>query len=106
MEQREVIQQYTIVPDYDALDKSTSAFVFVSYDPHAETRQAEVARSLAEIDPIREVHIISGDWDLLAKVRGGSVEEIGDLVVDQLREIDGIGHTQTCTVFESITREP
>lgn len=43
-----------------------------------------------------------GEWDILLKIRAGSVEEIGGLVVDRLRTIKGIEKTKTCVVFQMI----
>jgi DNA-binding Lrp family transcriptional regulator len=106
MEDRGVIHQYTVVPDYNELGQSTAAFVFATYDGSDEADQGEVARKVADMDGVHEVHIISGDWDLLAKVRGASVDEIGDLVIEQLRELGGVGRTQTCTVFDTLSDGP
>jgi len=46
--------------------------------------------------------VISGEWDILLKVRAGSVEEIGALVVDRLRAMKGIEKTETCVAFQTI----
>lgn len=101
MEDRGVIQQYTVIPDYDALDEPTTSFVFLSYDSRDGVPQEDVAEALTEMDGVYEVHMISGDWDLLAKVRGESVEAIGELVIQRLRRLGGVGKTLTCTVFRT-----
>jgi DNA-binding Lrp family transcriptional regulator len=105
LEERGVIRQYTIVPDYEALGESTTAFIFLSYDARASVSQEEVAGELADIDAVYEVHMISGDWDLLAKVRGESIEQIGDLVIERVRGVGGVGKTQTSTVFRTWKEE-
>jgi len=46
--------------------------------------------------------VISGEWDMLLKVRANSVEEIGKLVVDKLRAMKGIEKTETCVSFQTI----
>ena len=51
---------------------------------------------------MQEVHIITGDWDLLVKVRAASVDAIGKFVVDKLRLISGLDKTLTCMVFETV----
>ncbi len=48
------------------------------------------------------MHIITGDWDLLVKLRAESVDNIGKFVVDKLRLIKGLEKTLTCMVFETI----
>lgn len=101
MEDRGVIRKYTVIPDYEEIGESTTAFIFLSYDARTSDSQADVAEQLSAIDAVYEVHMISGDWDMLAKVRGASVEQIGDLVIDRLREVGGVAKTQTCTVFRT-----
>jgi DNA-binding Lrp family transcriptional regulator len=48
------------------------------------------------------VHIITGDWDLLIKVKEADVGSIGKLVIDRLRLVKGIEKTLTCMVFETL----
>ncbi|MEM3630414.1 MAG: Lrp/AsnC ligand binding domain-containing protein, partial [Nitrososphaerota archaeon] len=52
------------------------------------------------------VHIISGDWDLLIKVRAEDVETRGKFVIDKLRTVKGIEQTLTCMVFDSTKETP
>ena len=47
------------------------------------------------------MHIITGDWDLLIKVKAKNVEAIGKFVIDKLRLVKGIEKTLTCVVFET-----
>jgi DNA-binding Lrp family transcriptional regulator len=51
---------------------------------------------------VQEVHIITGDWDLLIKLRAEHVDAIGKFVVDKLRLIKGLEKTLTCMVFETV----
>jgi DNA-binding Lrp family transcriptional regulator len=47
------------------------------------------------------VHIITGDWDLLIKLKGENVDTIGKFIIDKLRLVKGIEKTLTCMVFET-----
>ena len=49
-----------------------------------------------------EVHVISGDWDIIAKARGESIQSIGELVLDKIRNVKGVERTLTCTSFVTI----
>ncbi|MCJ7713514.1 Lrp/AsnC ligand binding domain-containing protein, partial [Candidatus Bathyarchaeota archaeon] len=51
---------------------------------------------------VQEVHIITGDWDLIIKLRAEAVDSIGKFVIDKLRLINGLEKTLTCMVFETI----
>jgi Lrp/AsnC family leucine-responsive transcriptional regulator len=48
------------------------------------------------------VHIITGDWDLLVKLRAENVDAVGKFVVDKLRLIKGLEKSLTCMVFETV----
>jgi len=54
---------------------------------------------------VYEVHIVTGEYDLLIKVRGKTIEEIGKLVVDKLRVLQGVWKTHTSACFETIKEE-
>ena len=105
MEERGVIRKYTVIPNYEHLDLATTAYVFLAYDARDDIPQEEVAAALTEMEGVFEVHMISGDWDMIAKVRGRSVEHIGDIVIRRLRAIGGVGKTLTCTVFRTYKEE-
>ena len=105
MEQSGVIRRFTVVPNYEQIGEPTTAFVFISYSGGTGSSQKEVAEQLAKLEGVYEVHMISGDWDILAKVRGENVERIGGLVTERLREIPGVGRTVTCAVFKTVKEE-
>jgi len=74
----------------------------IKYDPSAGIKQREVAEKIANLPEIQEVHIIAGDWDMIAKVREKDVESLGKAVLDKIREIKGVKETVSLIVFESI----
>ena len=63
--------------------------------------QRKVAREIAGFSEVQEVNIISGEWDMLTKVKAKDVDSVGKFVVDKLRLIRGIEKTLTCFIFES-----
>ncbi|HIJ17390.1 MAG TPA: Lrp/AsnC family transcriptional regulator [Thermoplasmata archaeon] len=102
MEQKGVIRRYTAVPDYVQLGLGVSAFILVQFEPESGMSQRDTADEIATISGIFEVHMISGEYDMLLKVRGASMEEIGRLVIDKLREVKGVARTLTCAVFTTV----
>ena len=105
LETRGIVRKYTVLPDYTKLGEDSTAFVFVSYDPRSGVRQQDVAEALSTMDGVYEVHMISGDWDIIAKVRGPSVEQIGALVIDKVRAMGGVGKTVTSNVLRTVKDE-
>jgi DNA-binding Lrp family transcriptional regulator len=107
MEDLGVIREYRAVLAPEKLDSATAAFILasVSYRAKADdvpVSQRAVAEEIARFPEVQEVHIITGDWDLLIKLRAESVEAIGKFVVDKLRLIKGLEKTLTCMVFETV----
>jgi len=101
-----VIRKFTAVPDFSKLGRGVTAYVLVSFSGDDRLSERSVAEGLAAIDEVTEVSLVSGEWDMLLKVRAGSVEEIGSLVIDKLRMMKGVGKTQTCLCFQTVKEEP
>lgn len=97
-----VIKRFTVHLDYEKLGLPIIAFILVSFLPNPDISQRQLAKRISTMQNVNEVYIISGEWDLLAKVRGASMEEIGELIIDRLRSIQGVGKTVTCTCFSAV----
>ncbi len=100
--QNGVIKRFTVQLDYGKIGKPVTAFIFVSFLAGTGVSQKEAAQKIAEIPDIYEVHVISGDWDILAKARGESIQSMGELVLDRIRNVKGVERTLTCTSFVTI----
>jgi Lrp/AsnC family leucine-responsive transcriptional regulator len=108
MEELGIIKQYRAILSPEKLNLSTAAFILasVSYGSTKNDKtplsQRDVAEEIAKFAEVQEVHIITGDWDLLVKLRAESVDAVGKFVVDKLRRIKGLEKTLTCMVFETV----
>jgi DNA-binding Lrp family transcriptional regulator len=86
------------------LNLSTAAFILASFSyRNGETplSQRVIAEQIAKFSEVQEVHIISGDWDILIKIKEENVDAVGNFVVDKLRTVKGIEKTLTCMVFDT-----
>jgi DNA-binding Lrp family transcriptional regulator len=107
MEELGIIKEYRAIVVPEKLGSGTAAFILasVSYRTKADDvpiSQRTVAEEIGKFPEVQEVHIITGDWDLLLKLRAESVDAIGKFVVDKLRLIKGLEKTLTCMVFETV----
>ncbi|MFX1510536.1 MAG: Lrp/AsnC family transcriptional regulator [Promethearchaeota archaeon] len=100
------IKRIVAIPDYNRIGLPVTAFVLVNYNPVNNVSQQDVARSIARFKNVVEVHVVAGQWDIILKARGASLQEIGELVVNQLRQIPGVGQTVTSGSFFIIKEEP
>ena len=108
MEEQGIIKQYRAILSPEMMNLGTAAFILasVSYTTikadGSSISQRDVAEEIARLPEVQEVHIITGDWDLLVKLRAENVDAIGKFVVDKLRRIKGLEKTLTCMVFETM----
>jgi DNA-binding Lrp family transcriptional regulator len=107
LEDAGVIKGYKPILDAGKLGRPTTAFIFVSFTyrpPGADKdlNQREVAKIVGRYPEVQEVHIITGDWDFLIKVKEKDVNAVGRFVVDKLRTVPGISKTLTIMVFDPV----
>lgn len=107
MQEQGIIRGYRALVAAEKLGAGTTAFIlasvsYLSKSNGAPVSQRSVAEEIAKFAEVQEVHIITGDWDLLIKLRAQSVDAIGKFVVDKLRLISGLEKTLTCMVFETV----
>jgi len=107
MEELGFIRRYTAILDAPKLGFTALAFVLATFSyrssagAEATLSQREVAKEVATFPEVQEVHVISGDWDLLIKVKTKDIDAVGRFVVDKLRTVRGIEKTVTCMVFDT-----
>jgi len=111
LEELGLIRGYRAILDGGKLDRGTVAFVLASVAyTHPQlgitSSQREVTKEISRFPEVQEVHIISGDWDIMLKIRARNVEEVGRFVVDKLRAVRGIEKTLTCMVFDTAKESP
>lgn len=107
LEDAGVVEGYKPVLNAAKLGRPTTAFILASITyrtPGVEEPldQRQIAREVARFPEVQEVHIITGDWDILIKVKDRDVHAIGRFVVDKLRTVQGIEKTLTCMVFDTV----
>jgi Lrp/AsnC family leucine-responsive transcriptional regulator len=100
LEERGLIQAYTVRLDARELEWGLLAFVFVRTDDR--TGQRDTAAKLAAIPEVLEVHHIAGEDCYLLKVRTMNTEALGRLLRERLGEIKSVVSTRTTIVLETI----
>jgi len=59
--------------------------------------EREVYRNLAKMKKIQEVHLLFGEYDLIAKTEARDFDSLGRFVLKKIRSIDGVMDTETLT---------
>lgn len=110
LENDNVIKGYKAIIDGEKVGIPVTAYIFIRFHyhfPQEETlSQEEVAKKISFLPGVQEVHIIPGEWDMLVKVKGKDVKQIGLFVIDQLRKIRGIDRTLTTDAWVSAKESP
>lgn len=105
MQRRGIIKGYNVRLNYQALKYPLTGFILVTFTPSLELSQKEAGRAMSRIPGVVEVHTITGEYDFLIKVRGRSMDEIGNLIVEELRLLKGVGDTVTSVAFWTFKEE-
>lgn len=102
LEKEGYIRAYRAILDAKKLGIHTSAFILISFTKNMGIDQRKLAKEISLFPEVQEVHIITGDWDILLKVKVKDVDELGRFVVDKLRQIHGVEKTYTSVVLDTI----
>ena len=74
-------------------------FVLINAAP---AHEHEVYTKLSKVPEIVEVHLLFGEFDLIAKIEAEDFEKLGELVVNKIRSIKGVIDTKTLTGTQSL----
>ena len=81
-----------------AAQRKQKAFVLVKVEPGHER---DVMDSLMKLDEVKEVHIIPGEWDIIAVVEAekgivvSSDERVYDIILDKVEKTKHVQDTNT-----------
>lgn len=101
LEEEGYIREYRAVLDPELLNINEVAFIAIET---TAGRFSEVAERLAEESDIQEIHEITGDADLLVKVRVTEKADLTDLLTS-IGEYDGVEGTTTNVALRSVKEE-
>ncbi|UCE73308.1 MAG: Lrp/AsnC ligand binding domain-containing protein [Methanomassiliicoccales archaeon] len=58
-------------------------------------KERGVEQEVRKIQGVREAHLLFGVYDISVKVECDNIEELTHIVIDQIRQIDGVRETKT-----------
>jgi DNA-binding Lrp family transcriptional regulator len=67
-------------------------------------RSTETAEALLQIDAVKEVYSVAGEYDLVAIVRVHQYDEMAQIVPERLARVPGISRTTTLMAFQHYSR--
>ena len=79
----------------------TTAFILMNVETG---RLKSLAQDLLEIEGIKEVYSVAGEWDLVAIVRVREHEALSDLITEHVAALRGILRTETLIAFRAFSK--
>ena len=104
LENNKIITNFTVNLNYNELGKPILAFILVTvnYNLISEKKidQEELAKKIKFLEGTEDVSIVTGDTDIIVKVRLSSVDELSSYITKKLRNLEGIDKTRTLIVLK------
>lgn len=65
------------------------------------TKEKHIYNEMAKVPEVKEFHPLFGKYDIIAKVEADNPSEIGETVINKIRNIKGIKDTTTLPCYDS-----
>jgi DNA-binding Lrp family transcriptional regulator len=62
-------------------------------------RSSAVAQAVGEMGGVTEAYVVTGPYDVIARVEADSLDELGRMVVSSIQAIEGVSRTLTCPIL-------
>ncbi|MCJ7468971.1 Lrp/AsnC family transcriptional regulator [Candidatus Bathyarchaeota archaeon] len=95
LEKEGVIKTYKAVFDYKKINEGFCVYVLISLASKQYSDPENIARTLARQKEVESVDILTGDWELIVKVRVGSQDEYYDFLKKVIAKQEGIRKTKS-----------
>ena len=94
-----VIKRYVAELDYKKIGKSLTAYVLMDID---HSQHFDAIRKIQALPFVYSAVSVTGQSDVIIKIRVKNPEELGNIVIKRLRKVNGIKKTETMLVIETI----
>ncbi len=98
MEDCGVIDGYNVSVDAREVGYGVSAFVGLRTE---QGREEEALDHLAEMEEVKEVHLTTGEWDVMVRVFAADTDALRDLMFDHIANTEGFARSHTMVVLDT-----
>lgn len=99
MEETGVIKQYATLVDNAKVKKGLTVICYVSLKQHGKNAGVKFIKTINELNEVIECFSISGEFDFMLKVVCEDMNAYYDFHVNELSEIENVGHLQSIFVM-------
>ncbi len=96
MEDAGVIEGYHAEIDSKAVGYGVSAFVGLRVE---QGREEDALERLRDIEGVREIHLTTGEWDVILRVVAEDTDRLRELMFERVAEMDGFSRSQTMIIL-------
>ncbi|AUX10029.1 Lrp/AsnC family transcriptional regulator [Halalkaliarchaeum desulfuricum] len=96
LEEAGVIEGYHARVDPKALGYDVSAFVGLRVE---QGREEDALERLREIDGITEVHLTTGEYDVVMRVHAPDIDDLREIMFDNVAQMGGFARSQTMIIL-------
>jgi DNA-binding Lrp family transcriptional regulator len=58
-----------------------------------------VAKAVGQVAGVTEAYVVTGPYDIIARVEADSLDDLGGMVVSSIQTIEGVSRTLTCPIL-------
>jgi Lrp/AsnC family transcriptional regulator, regulator for asnA, asnC and gidA len=98
LQKRGVIEKFTVQVNEDSLGMHAGALAGLNIDP--KQREA-VLKEVERIDGVRLIREVTGRFDIIANLKGQSLDELHRAVYDVIGKVPGVMHAE---IFMEVSR--
>lgn len=98
LQKRGVIERFTVQVNEDRLGMRAGALAGLNIDPK---QRETVLKEIEKIEGVRLIREVTGRFDILANLKGQSLDELHRAVYDVIGKIPGVMHTE---IFMEVSR--
>lgn len=111
LKKRGIIKNYVAILDPSKVGRETLAFILVTVRYRVPGKkgvmsQREFCKEIAVHPLVQGVYVVSGDYDVLLKVRAKNIDEMNRFIVDFLRELPQVDQTHTMFAMDTYLDSP
>ncbi len=104
LKDREIIKKIVPIIDYERMDYKITAYIKLSVIDIKELDR--IAKELSKFDEVMDIHHITGDNNILLKIKVKDNSEMKDFEIEKIGSIKGIKNIETMISIGNYKEDP
>ncbi len=104
LKDKEIIKKIVPIIDYEKMDYKITAYIKLSVSDIKELDR--IAKELSKFDEVMDIHHITGDNNILLKIKVKDNSEMKDFEIEKIGSIKGIKNIETMISIGNYKEDP